>query len=531
MKKSVGQSMCLVTRNLFHGRKMRRHTYNAVVFTRCRDLVPGWLGLLAAVLLCACTQPDRSGIRFGLASEPVTLDPRFATDAASVRINRLLYQRLVEFDAALLPVPGLATWQVLTPTRYRFTLSEPRPRFHDGTPLTAADVVATYRFILDPANASPHRGSLAMLESLSAVNDHQIDFNLSRAAPGFPGYLVIGILPASQIAAGHPFGREPLGSGPFGFLGWLDDGRLQLKRVDDGKAFEFIYVKDPTVRLLKLLRGEIDMFQNDLAPELVGYAAQQEDVYVLHGPGSNFTYLGFNMDDAATGQAAVREAIAQAIDRQRIIRYVLGGHAHPAQALLPPDHWAGYRGEQAWQYDPPAARRLLAQAGYGPENPLHLVYKTSSDPFRIRLATIIQKQLRDVNIHVDVRSYDWGTFYGDVKAGRFQMFSLSWVGIKTPDIFRYVFHSASVPPDGANRGRFRHPRVDALIERADQALDTGERAQAYAELQGELLMTLPYVPLWYEDHVFVARDDIAGYQVARDGNYDSLAHVTRTARP
>ena len=188
-------------------------------------------------------------------------------------------------------------------------------------------------------------------------------------------------------------------------------------------------------------------------------------------------------------------------------------------------------GEQAWTFDPSAARRLLAQAGYGPDNPLHLVYKTSSDPFRIRLATIMQKQLRDVGVHVDVRSYDWGTFYGDVKAGRFQMFSLSWVGIKTPHIFRYVFHSTAVPPDGANRGRFRNPRVDGLIERAEQALDTRERAQAYAELQEILLLALPYVPLWYEDHVFIVRNEVTGYQLARDGNYDALAHVTREASP
>ncbi len=98
-----------------------------------------------------------------------------------------------------------------------------------------------------------------------------------------------------------------------------------------------------------------------------------------------------------------------------------------------------------------------------------LQYKTSTDPVRIRIATVIQQQLADVGIDLQLLSYDWGTFYGDIKAGRFQMYSLAWVGIKTPDIFRYAFYSDSLPPEGANRGRLADARVDQLIEAAEQA--------------------------------------------------------------
>jgi len=107
------------------------------------------------------------------------------------------------------------------------------------------------------------------------------------------------------------------------------------------------------------------------------------------------------------------------------------------------------------------------------------------------------------------------------------MFSLSWVGIKTPDIFRYVFHSDSVPPNGANRGRFKDDVSDNLIKMAGEALTLEKQAIYYRELQNRLLKELPYVPLWYEDHVFAARDGITGYKLGLDGNYDGLADVIK----
>ncbi|ALP54793.1 peptide ABC transporter substrate-binding protein [Candidatus Tenderia electrophaga] len=485
------------------------------------------LVLLGALALSGCSRPDPEALRFGLSSSPINLDPRFATDAASTRINRLLYQRLVDFDQNLRPQPSLAEWRRLSPDHYRFHLLMGMATFHNDTALTAADVKATYAAILDPATGSPHRAGLNMIEAIEVIDEQTLDFHLKDADPLFPGRLVIGILPAELLAAQHPFSRQPVGSGPFQFLAWPEEGKLVLERLDDERRFEFITVKNPTVRVLKLLRGEIDMLQNDLPPELVSYLAEQEAIRLRRAPGSNFTYLGFNLEDEDTGRLKLRQAIAHAIDRQAIIEYIMGGAATRASALLPPDHWAGDPDLKLYPYAPARARVLLKEAGYiGAKRP-HLVYKTSSDPFRIRLATVIQQQLAEVGIDVELRSYDWGTFYGDIKAGRFQMFSLSWVGIKTPDIFRYVFHSESIPPRGANRGRYFDKLADELIEAAEQKTALDDQARLYAELQARLLQQLPYVPLWYEDHLFAARKGINGYTLARDGNYDGLINVSK----
>jgi len=479
------------------------------------------------VVLAGCSRPPDAVLRFAVASAPVSLDPRYATDATSERVNRLLYRRLVRFDDHARPAPDLARWQRLSPTHYRFHLGTGGRRFHDGSRLTARDVKATYESVLDPRSGSPHRVTLKLIRRITVVDPDTVDFFLSHADALFPGYLVIGILPAEAIAAGRPFQDHPLGSGPFRFAAWPQTGRLRLVRVRDGQVVEFDRIADPTVRVLKLLRGEVDMLQNDLPAELVRYLRRQPGIRVREGRGNNFSYLGFNLRDPVAGQLAVRKAIACAIDRRAIIRYVLAGAARPANALLPPEHWAGNPALKGYPHDPARARRLLRGAGYGPGHPVHLTYKTSTDPVRVRLATIIQHQLARVGIDVKLQTYDWGTFYGDIKAGRFQMYSLSWVGIKTPDIFRYVFHSASVPPAGANRGRFRDPVVDRLIESAEAAPTLRAQARDYRRVEARVLAQLPYVPLWYEDQIFAARAGVTGYRLAADGNYDGLRRVHR----
>ena len=492
-----------------------------------RNLLGLAILLLALFVLTSCSKQAGQALRFGLSSAPINLDPRFATDAVSSRINRLLYQRLVDFDDAYLAKPALASWQTLTSMHYRFQLSDQPSMFHDGTALTTADIKATYDSVLNPDTASPHLAGFNMIDSIDIIDGQTIDFHLNKSDPLFPGRLVIGIMPTHLLASNHAFNRQPVGSGPFQFVDWPEEGRLQLQRLSDKQAFEFIAVKNPTVRVLKLLRGEIDMLQNNLPSELVTYLAKQDEVELLKAAGSNFTYLGFNMRDQDTGNLQLRRAIAYALDREAIIKYVMGDAATPASALLPPDHWAGNSDLPLYPYDPAKARRLLKQAGYVDGKRPRIIYKTSSDPFRIRLATVIQQQLSEVGIDVDLRSYDWGTFYGDIKAGRFQMFSLSWVGIKTPDIFRYIFHSESVPPNGANRGRYADIRADALIDAAESELELPQQAKHYAQLQAHLLDRLPYVPLWYEDHLFAARKGISGYSLARDGNYDGVINVRR----
>lgn len=486
---------------------------------------------ISSVFISACSGDADDSIRFGLESDPVTLDPRFATDAVSYRITRLLYRSLVDFDDGFQFVPDLASWQTLTRQHYRFTLKNDDTtggrQFHSGVKLVADDVKATYDYVLDVDNASPHRGSIDIVKAVNVIDEDTVDFILKRPDPLFPARLVIGIMPASLINSGHEFSRQPVGSGPCIFEQWNNYGELSLRRLSDDQILKFITVADPTVRVLKILRNELDILQGDIPREMIPWLAERSRVHIEKIPSNTFTYIGLNMADGVTGQLLVRRAIAHAINREDIIRYIMGGTARKAGSILPPLHWSGHAGLSGVEFDLRQSRSLLESAGYSESNPLRLSYKTSNNPFRLRLATIIQYQLEQAGIQIDVRSYDWGTFYGDIKAGHFQMYSLSWVGLKTPDIFRYVFHSNSLPPEGANRGRFLDPVADAMIEDAESQYDLIEQARQYQYLQAYLHEQLPYIPLWYEDNILIRAKSVSRYTVSTDGSYDGLLTARR----
>ena len=201
--------------------------------------------------------------------------------------------------------------------------------------------------------------------------------------------------------------------------------------------------------------------------------------------GTNFSYLGFNLQDIALSNIKVRQAVAHAINRQEIIEQALVGQTRSAGAILPPEHWAGNGALKPYTYNPTLAKQLLQEAGV--KMPLKLVYKTSTDAQRVRLATIMQAQMAAAGIALEIKSLDWGTFFEDVKQGHFQLYGLTWVGINTPDIYAKAFGSDNAPPKGFNRGRFSDTHLDALLVKEDW-----QSATNYIHQQ------LPYVPLWYE---------------------------------
>jgi peptide/nickel transport system substrate-binding protein len=305
---------------------------------------------------------------------------------------------------------------------------------------------------------------------------------------------------------------------------WLDAGGVILQRRRDGLQVRFAVVPDPTMRALKLLRGEANLTQNDLPYEMYPVLQRNSALHLHEVPGSTFAYLGFNLHDPLTGDRRIREAVAHAIDRDAIVRHLFMGHAQTADTLLTGRHWAANRGLHPYTYDPARARTLLQTAGYGPGHPLQLDYKTSTDPFRLRVAAVIQAQLARVGIELRIHSNEWGTFFGDIKAGRFQMYSLSWVGIRSPDIFRHVFHSASQPPGGANRGRYRSAEVDRLIDLAER-LPQRAALPLFRRIQAIIQHDLVYVPLWHENNLLLSRG-VEGALPTADGSYRFLERVS-----
>ena len=142
-----------------------------------------YLRLILALLMVQCFQvhaeTERNRIRFGIPTAPSSLDPRFAVDAVSARLQNLVHRSLVRFEETQMVVPDLAVWEKLAPLHYRFIINE-GAYFNNGNRVVASDVHATYKSILDPEILSPHIGSLKNIREIIELDDRTVDFILNE---------------------------------------------------------------------------------------------------------------------------------------------------------------------------------------------------------------------------------------------------------------------------------------------------------------------------------------------------------------
>lgn len=503
-----------------------------------------WIAIVSAVLLTFGVGCSGEGVsrppgefRVGIESSPASLDPRHATDAHGVRIVPLLFNGLLKKTPDSGVGLDLATdWEQPDPLVHRLTL-RPGVTFHDGTVLTSADVAATYRYVMDPDNGSPHAGSLEALETVETPDEHTVVFRLKQPYVSFPFQLTLGILPA-RLAGEKTLDGELVGTGSFRLEALRPGEEIVLVPFEshfDGKPalerLRFRIVGSATTRMLEVQSGGLDLLQNAVPPYAVKFLGQQRGLRVITGPGSSYQYLGFNLQDALLSDPRVRRAISHAVDRGMLIQYVMQGLARPATGLFTPEHWAYTADAPVYGYDPERAKALLDDAGYpdpdgeGPQTRFTLSYKTSTDKTANEAARVIADQLAEVGIGVEVRSFEWGTFFGDVKKGNFQMYSLRWVGLSDPDVFYYIFHSGSLPPSGANRGRYRSEAVDGWIEASREEFDREKRTQLYHAVQRQVAEDCTYASLWWPDNVVVIREGFTGFVPLPGGEYTSLKDV------
>jgi len=494
------------------------------------------LALLCLMLVAGCTRkPELDTLVMIIESSPANLDPRVGTDAQSERIGKLIFDSLVRRDEHFNLQPSLAErWEIPDPLTYVFHLRR-GVRFHDGRPLTSRDVKWTFDSILSGQIRTAKASTFKLVDRVEAPDDYTVIFRLKEPYATLLWNVSDGAIGIVPFGSDDKFSGMPIGSGPFRFVSLRQDNDVVIERNPQywGEQpkldrVRFIVVPDTTTRALELRKGSADIAINAFTSDLVVALKQDAGLQVLESPGTIYAYLALNLKDPVLQDARVRRALAFAIDRRPIIHYLLRDFAQPAESVLPPQHWAYTNKVAQYTYDPQRARELLDAAGYPMRNGVRfrLTMKTSTEESTRLLAAVLQQQLREVGIALDIRSFEFATFYADIMKGAFQLYSLRWIGgNEDPDIFEHVFHSASVPPKRANRGYYSNPRVDSLIEAARRELDRDKRAAMYAEIQQRIAEDLPYINLWYLDNVLVHSRRVRNLRLTHSGNYDFLTHA------
>ncbi|HTC62860.1 MAG TPA: ABC transporter substrate-binding protein [Candidatus Saccharimonadales bacterium] len=470
---------------------------------------------------------------------PTNLDPRIGTDAVSQRLDSLIFSSLVELDAQRIPRGDLAEkWETPDPVTYIFHLRG-GVKFHDRRQLTSADVKYTFDSILDRTITSPKRGSLALIQSIDAPDAATVIFHLKEPYAGFLWEIArpaIGIVPAGS---GTDFSTRLTGTGPFRFVSAEQDDNVILDCNSDYfdgapkiSRVRFRVVPEAIVRALELRKGSADVEVNSLTSDMIPVLRQQPTLDITDNPGTNYQYLAFNLENATLAKREVRQALAYATNRDEIIKFLYRGQARPADGPLPNSSWAYDPDIRKYGYDPQQAEQLLDAAGF----PRHaamggmrvrLSLKTTTEESSRLLATVLQEQWRKVGIDLDVRPLEFATLYSDMARGSFEIFTLRWIGANNdPDtFFEYVFDSRKAPPAGANRGHYRNPEVDALLDQARVEGDREKRRAIFSRVQKIVAEDLPYVSLWFMDNVSVHRKRISGVQLSPTGDYDFLRMI------
>ena len=488
--------------------------------------------LLASLLSCS-QRPDPNTLVMIIESSPTNLDPRVGIDGQSERIDELIFDDLLDRDEHLNVKPALAErWEVPDPLTYVFHVRQ-GVKFHDGRPLTSRDVKWTFDSLLEGRLHSTKAAVYRFIDRIEAPDDYTVVFHMKEPSSTFLWNLSDGAIGVVPYGSGDEMTRVPMGSGPFKFVSAETDKEVVLERNDGYwgerphlRRVRFAVVPDATTQALELRKGSADITINSpMPPDTVSTLALDPALIVERGPGTRLAYLGFNLRDNILKDVRVRRAIAYALDRQSMIEYLWRGQAQPARSVLPEQSWACNVDVPVYSHNPEAARKLLDEAGYPSAQGVrfHITMKTSTDENTRLMVAVMQQQLREVGIALDIRSYEFATFFADVTHGAFQLYGLRWIGgNEDPDIFEYAFHSAQFPPNGANRNFYSNPRVDALIDQARRETDQDVRKQLYAEVQRVLAEDLPYINLWFLDNVVVHSKRVRNVELNPSGNYNFL---------
>jgi peptide/nickel transport system substrate-binding protein len=433
------------------------------------------------------------------------------------------------------------SWQTPDPVTYVFHL-KPNIHFHDRRPLTSADVKFTFDFILNSANKSPKRGGFRIIDKIEAPDPLTVVFHLKEPYASFLWNLIpsaAGIVPANATA---DFSRHPIGTGPFRFVSQSQDDEVVLARnqsyfgaAPDLQSIRFRIVPDAVVRALELRKGSADLEMSSLSADLIPVLVRRPSLSLSERPGTNFAYLGINSQDPLLARREVREALAFATDREALVKFLLHGQARVASGILPPNHWAYEPNVTQYSVDAARAEKLLDVAGYPrAANGIrfHLTLKTSTEEQARLIGAALQEQWRKAGIDLELRPLELATLLSDSMHGNFQLTFLRWVGANNdPDVFEFVFSSKRFPPDGANRGHYSNPRIDALTDQIRVEMDQEKRRALCSKVQKILADDLPYIPMWFTDVVSVHRRELGDLQLSPTGDYDFLTTLNPASEP
>jgi peptide/nickel transport system substrate-binding protein len=503
-------------------------------------------GLLAQLSLTrqAVVLPVRGGSYVeGIVGTVQTLNPLLASNDAERAIVRLLFEGLSRLEPDGSVTPALAErWEVSPAgTVYTCTLRS-GVRWHDGAPLTSADILYTVALVRSPDFPDPNGlAELWKRVEVEALDDRRVRFVLERPYAPFLSYTTLAILPSHLLRHVEPaallqsdFNRHPVGTGPFRVAG-MQEGSKGLS-VLDLEANPYFYGRLPyleTVRfrfypseeeLVEALLGQEVDGAFGLSSVALSRAGSRSDLVLYRTYVQACTILFLNTQSPLLADRRVRQAISYGLDLPALLNE-LGEPVFPANGPISPISWAYKTDLPPLQHDVDAASRLLEESGWHDQNgdgvrdrdvrSLELTLLTRDiPPERQVVARRIKEQLAMLGIAVRVVIEEDPTVFRErLEARDYDLLLYGWGQLgRDPDGFA-LWHSSQAGPGGFNVSGFQNAEADRLLEEGRTVLDRDERTRAYWEFQELFQREVPAIPLYYPEFVYLVSSRVRGIEL------------------
>lgn len=468
-------------------------------------------------------------------------------DAAADRLRTLMYNSLVKKNDQFEYVGDLAKDIKIGDDNLTITFTlQDNVKFHNGKVMTSADAKYTLDAMLKSGGYKS--GSFydtvegqrqPQLVSIETPDAKTLVIKVNRPASvnqTLSNLVTIPIIPEGTIEQQK---TAPIGTGAFKFVSFDQvNNMVQLAANADywegAPKIQNLVVR--TITDSNSLQAELQTGRVDVVPNPTNFSAetfkllgQNSNLQVVQTDGSNVRYIGFNVQDKPISDVKLRQAIAYAIDRNKIINDLLGGEAKIAYSILPDSSWA-YSAGTKYDFDPAKAKQLLQESGYKGEV---IKFKIAAGNQAInQYSQLIQSNLKAVGINVEIEPLENNTLLDQLGKGQFEMNTSQWVGGNQDPIFlRDLFASSETPEKkkgGRNRSRYSNPDFDKVIGEAVDTVDKTKSKALYLKAQEIVSVDLPLFPLWYTSNMVVAAKRIGNIKINASGDWSFIKDLTVT---
>ena len=473
--------------------------------------------LIAALAALVVSSAAAQTLRAGFAAQPDTLDPHTTSATSAFQTMKSIYDTLVEVNRDGEIVPALASDWSISADELEWTFNlVPGVMFHHGGELTAEDVIATFERVRDEDVASPKAVEYENIVNVRAEDDHTVVFELDDPTPALLAAFASGwgaILPADLIEAGHDFGNDPVGTGPFTFENWIRDSSLELATNPDyfrGPAaidgVHITFVTDSAIQLQGLASGQFDVIDQPASADIPAIEANP-DLATNIGPSGLVNVAAMNTRREPFDDVRVRQAMNLAVDADVVNTVAYGGGYLTGTFMEAGSPWLP-EDMEPWGYDPERARELLAEAGYADGFSFTLTLPQLYAA-HVLAGQIIQSQLAEVGVTAEIEIVEWGVWLNEVYSNDYD-FDMTVVG-----------HTGKLDPTGRLGGYvdadnyvgFSTPELADALQQAAVTSDPEVRGELYDEALRILHEQTPWVYIGTPNARTTTRANIEGFWI------------------